>query len=306
MSSRSLPKGNADLRVSPDTEHSRDLANHSHLAVREKTHQLGLSLQTTLDVYELIRTFHKESQPLTGHYYLEYQNPKTQHGIALGALQEQKVEFNLEVEDRDLGKLILSRKEPFTKQSMFQIENVVQHLIYPLRNALQYHEAVVQSLTCPLTQLGNKKAYHQSVVREVEFATRHSTPFSLVVIDVDNFKKINDSFGHQAGDHVLAIIGKLMEKTNRNSDMSFRVGGEEFVMLLSNTSKDGAIEVANRLRQIVKETDFTFQGSSFPVTLSMGLANLSEGDTSDRLFARADQALYQAKHTGKNKIVSWD
>jgi diguanylate cyclase (GGDEF)-like protein len=306
MGLRSLSKGNLEsITVGPNLQ-GKIIAADVHPALKEQSLQLGLSLQTTLDVYELIRIFNKEIQPVIQHSSLEYQNSTSNHGLELGHTSENHIKYNLEIENEHLGVMDVSKNTPFSKQDLFQLENAITQLVYPLRNALKYHNAIIQALTCPLTNLGNKKAYMKSIVREVESASRHKSALAILVLDIDNFKNINDTFGHQAGDYVLNTLGSVIAKVNRNSDIAFRFGGEEFVILLSNTDNIGALEVAKRLQESICATNFTYKEQNINVTLSIGITQFQQGDTPDRLFARADQALFQAKRTGKNKIVRLD
>lgn len=158
-----------------------------------------------------------------------------------------------------------------------------------------------QAMRDTLTGLPNRLAYEEQLAREVARRQRNSSPLSLVVIDVDFFKSINDRFGHKAGDRTLAIIAKQLSQHCRKYDFLARFGGEEFVMLLPNTNKNQAFKIADQLRAVIERTKFNANGTSIPITISCGLAEFTGEDTADSAFERADQALYQAKEQGRNR-----
>ena len=132
------------------------------------------------------------------------------------------------------------RRQRFSDGEIARLENFLCMLVYPLRNALQYHEAVLSSFTDPLTGACNRAAMQTAFERELNLARRQQTPLSVIMLDIDHFKKINDRYGHSNGDCVLRSVSQCVANTIRSSDMLFRYGGEEFVVLLSNTNRAGA------------------------------------------------------------------
>jgi diguanylate cyclase len=153
----------------------------------------------------------------------------------------------------------------------------------------------------PLTGLPNRLAYEQRISEEIERSRRYKHPMTLAVLDVDFFKKINDSYGHPAGDNVLKILAELFKKRTRETDFLARFGGEEFMMILPETEADAAYHVADKLRKTVEDANFHFRENKVPVTISCGLTGLNEGDDKDSLYDRADNALYEAKQGGRNR-----
>jgi diguanylate cyclase len=127
-----------------------------------------------------------------------------------------------------------------------------------------------------------------------------------VVFDLDNFKQINDRFGHKAGDKALKVIGKLLGQRLRETDFLARYGGEEFVLLLPGAGGGDAMALADKMRAAVAEAGLHSKGKPVPLTLSGGVAAVHEGEAPDAAFERADQALYQAKREGKNRIILAD
>lgn len=153
----------------------------------------------------------------------------------------------------------------------------------------------------PLTGIPNRLAYNERLEQEVARWQRYKSPLVLTVWDVDRFKTINDSYGHQAGDKVLTVIAKLLHKQVRETDFVARFGGEEFVLLLPETELEGATLVAEQIRKSVESCEFHFRGNPVPITISCGMSQFREGDSAEQVFARADGALYKAKDDGRNR-----
>jgi diguanylate cyclase (GGDEF)-like protein len=157
------------------------------------------------------------------------------------------------------------------------------------------------SRTDALTGLGNRRAFDEALLHEVPRAQRYRVPLSLVMLDLDHFKKVNDEHGHSGGDEVLRHFGRLVKGVIRESDSAFRYGGEEFALLLPHTDADSACVVARRLVERVAATPVQLgQGASLRVTCSAGVAGLATGP--EDMIARADAALYEAKRSGRNRV----
>ncbi len=171
-----------------------------------------------------------------------------------------------------------------------------------LRQRLQV--AYQQALYDPVTGLPNRKAVDEHLAQEFSRWQRFHQPLSLLVWDIDHFKRINDRFGHQAGDKALRIVGQVLRKAVRAVDFVGRYGGEEFVMLLPGTDLEDALKVAEKLREAVKRCGFNSRGKPVPVTISCGLTCARLGDTQTSLFERADRALYQAKQAGRDRCIA--
>jgi diguanylate cyclase len=161
-----------------------------------------------------------------------------------------------------------------------------------------------QAMIDPLTGIPNRLAYNDRLKQEEARWRRYGSALVLMVWDVDRFKLINDTYGHQAGDKVLTVIAKLLHKQVRETDFVARYGGEEFVLLLPETSLENAAIVGEHLRKSVEECEFHFRGSRVPITISCGMSQFGEGDTATKVFARADAALYKAKESGRNQCRS--
>jgi diguanylate cyclase (GGDEF)-like protein len=181
---------------------------------------------------------------------------------------------------------------------------------------LQSQQQVAQMAVCneelreaaehdPLTGLSNRRALQRRLDEEFRRADRFLRPLSVLFVDVDHFKAINDTFGHDVGDEVLSRLGRILQWACRGSDVVARYGGEEFVCLLPETHPHSAASLAENLRQAVESAEFSHDGCVFPVTVSIGLAGLSRDchvTGGEQLLLMADQALYRAKNRGRNRV----
>lgn len=154
-----------------------------------------------------------------------------------------------------------------------------------------------------LTGLPNRGAYDERIKQEFLRWRRFGEPLAMVVWDIDHFKKINDRFGHRAGDRAIAIIGRELATSIRETDFIARYGGEEFVMLLTRTTANAALSVAESIRVKVKSCGFNAEGDPVPITVSCGISEFKDGDTPESAFERADQALYRAKSEGRDRCI---
>ena len=179
--------------------------------------------------------------------------------------------------------LILQRKDK-------KIRELIQHL----QN---------ESITDPLTQLFNRRRISRIIQREIIRAQKSNEAICLALIDIDCFKQVNDTHGHLVGDHVLCMLANTLESVLRPSDSVGRWGGEEFLVLLPNTSLEHAFEVLERVRKVVEGLSFKAEESKFSISISAGISVGLKGDSIDSLTKKADIALYQAKEKGRNCCV---
>jgi diguanylate cyclase (GGDEF)-like protein len=156
-----------------------------------------------------------------------------------------------------------------------------------------------------LTKAFNKKYFTDRLESELTFALRHESPLVLVMFDIDHFKKVNDTHGHQAGDLVLSELSTLLTGALRAEDVFARYGGEEFAVICRGTDLTQASIVGERMRKAVEKHRFVYEGTPIPVTISVGIAGLPDPAVKDAtdLVARADKALYQSKHGGRNRVT---
>jgi two-component system cell cycle response regulator len=169
----------------------------------------------------------------------------------------------------------------------------------------QYHETIFNmTITDGLTDVSNKKQLDTVLLKEIPRALRHGRQLALVMIDIDHFKDINDTYGHLAGDSVLRELAMILQKRLRPDDELGRYGGEEFCAILPETPLDGATRIGEELRKMVEEHSFVVEGERIKVTISVGVAELQKGMDIKAFYKAADDMLYQAKRTGRNRVCS--
>jgi diguanylate cyclase len=160
------------------------------------------------------------------------------------------------------------------------------------------------SMRDPLTQIPNRLAYEQRIGEELDRWARFAQPACIAVWDIDQFKSINDQYGHRAGDKVLTVVAECMEKSIRSADFVARYGGEEFVMVLSGTALADALRLTEEIRVAVMKLGFHFRGSPVSISVSGGVTQFQDDDEAEAAFDRADGAMYKAKEAGRNRVVS--
>jgi diguanylate cyclase (GGDEF)-like protein len=194
----------------------------------------------------------------------------------------------------------------FIGQLVFALLAGIAVLYYIDKVVLKLHAATEHlSLTDTLTSLYNRR--HLSICLETELSrsSRFGHPFSVAMIDIDNFKKYNDTYGHQAGDKLLKDLSSIMKNNVRQTDTIFRYGGEEFTILFPETAKTSAVIVADKIRAAIEGASFTLPDKhpAPKVAVSIGVASFpSDGNTSDEIIKKADERLYKAKSEGKNRV----
>ena len=290
------PKKNNLAIVSNNTFEATKAVNLQH-------YDISSALQTTLEFSELIHIFSTKIQALVPHNGFVYTNPEFDLNIQNGIQTKNSCSYALTVEEQALGELKLMRHTHFSKHEINLLETLLCCLIYPLRNATLLNQALKMAFTDPLTQTNNRTAFNDSVRREMTLATRHSNPLSLIFIDIDHFKVINDTYGHDCGDHALKAVANCIKESIRASDIAYRYGGEEFVVLLSDTDAHGAELLAERIRGSIERHSLAYGMELIKLTASLGISRLRGNDHVDTFIKRADNAMYQAKSNGRNQIT---
>ena len=164
-----------------------------------------------------------------------------------------------------------------------------------------YRQALHAANKDALSGVYNRSTFEDTLNREVKLAHRYKRSLSVIILDIDNFKNFNDNFGHSLGDQVIKSTANNITSCVRSTDIVFRYGGEEFVALLSNTSVEGAVFLAERIRKKIESSIINFEDQNINVTVSLGVSELNENEQNASFFSRADKALYEAKKTGKNR-----
>ena len=205
----------------------------------------------------------------------------------------------------DSRRVSLAARTSQNEKEMAQLRKNLSRMKGEIEAAKTQAETLAtEVLTDPLTGARNRRAYDQHVAEELKRFHRYQHTFSLVLLDVDHFKHINDTFGHAIGDLCLKQLVKRITPLLRETDFFARYGGEEFVALLPETPVDGARDVAEKIRSLIAKTEFLHKGETVRVTISLGVTQVLSSDTSaTSLFERVDQALYAAKNAGRNRVV---
>ena len=176
-----------------------------------------------------------------------------------------------------------------------------------LRNDVKKAQAKMAEMSTvdELTKLHNRRYFIEALEGEFERASRYEIEMALIMVDLDHFKKINDTYGHPSGDMVLSEIGRILKEHVRRNDIACRYGGEEFAVILSNVSRENIYAAYDRFREMVSEHLFEYESNQFHITVSIGIAFSNNAESANDLLSQADQALYQAKDTGRNKTVTY-
>ena len=211
--------------------------------------------------------------------------------------------YQIEIAGESLGRLTFTRSIRFAEHELNRLEELLCLLVYPLRNALLYEEALKKAMHDPLTGALNRAALDTMLDKEIDLAHRHKNPLSVLMIDIDHFKDINDNYGHSMGDKVLRSLVDGLNSHIRNSDVLFRYGGEEFTILLNNTSVEGAHLLAQRIRSSIEKMTHIYDNTVIQLTISVGMATLENNETASQLLDRSDSALYAAKKFGRNCVI---
>lgn len=261
-------------------------------------------LQTTLEIEQLVTLFSQQIKPAIPHDGFSYHNDPLGLAVHFGKKCKHQSQYRLLVNGDPLGEISLHRSWEFSAEDNKIFEYTLCGLVYPLRNAIKYRQALYAAHKDALTGVNNRSTLEENLNREVKLATRYNRHLSMIVLDIDNFKAINDNYGHSFGDTVIVETVKRIMTCIRSTDIVFRYGGEEFVILLSNTDIEGATFLAERIRQAVCDSPISDEKNQSLVTISLGTTEFRKGEINADFFTRADAAMYEAKHNGKNQVRS--
>jgi diguanylate cyclase (GGDEF)-like protein len=210
--------------------------------------------------------------------------------------------------DRALGTLILGakRRHAFGDAVRPTLEVLASHLAVSLSNARMVHKLETMATTDGLTGLLNKRAMLEEGAKKIAAAARFGRDLSMLVVDIDFFKKVNDTHGHDVGDLVIKGLGEVLKRQKRATDLVARFGGEEFIVLCEQTDEKGAMLLAERIREELGKTKFRTPGATLAVTCSVGVSSFPQAGASwETLFKAADEALYVSKRSGRDRCTAW-
>lgn len=195
-----------------------------------------------------------------------------------------------------------STLDKLSKRDISYLEQLTRQSAITINRANTYSKVLQYATLDALTNLNNRRQFETRLKQEIAITKRQNNPLCAMMIDIDFFKKVNDTYGHASGDEVLRTVASVIKAQLRESDIPARYGGEEFAVLLPYTHIDEAKIVGERLRKAVEETTVQLDDLTINVTISMGLAEFTQEETGEELFGRADKALYEAKEGGRNRV----
>lgn len=202
--------------------------------------------------------------------------------------------------------MLSKQKEFLDSRQISLVEVMCNQAATSIANAKMHAEIERMATTDGLTGLYNHRVFQQKLTEELKRSERQETPLSLLLTDIDFFKKVNDTHGHPVGDFVLKGVSRILQQEIRDIDIAARYGGEEFVVILPGTDSIGAKNIAERLRKAIMAETFSPDNRTLKVTMSIGIATVpADARTKEELIEKADQALYHAKHNGRNQSVIW-
>ena len=267
--------------------------------------KLSAVLCTTLEFDELMSLFSTHIKQWVPHSGYIFKHAELGLNISSGIKTTQQFNYDIELENRYLGTLIIMRSKPFSAAEFDNLESQLHYLVHPLRNASLYYQTKQMAYTDSLTKTNNRAAFNDRIVSAINQSHRKSDHLSMIFLDIDYFKSLNDRYGHDCGDQALFSVAQGIKDCVRCNDSVFRYGGEEFVVLLNGANSQNAESLAERIRSHIESKLFNYAGTDIKITVSLGISTFMGNDNRDSFVKRADQALYQAKQDGRNQIRSY-
>ena len=268
-----------------------------------KTWRTAALLQTTLDLESMLRMFSSEVYNTVLHSGISYRHAGSHSDLSIGRITKQSCSFQLSIENHELGEITFMSGKPFTQKQSDQLEFLLASLVYPLRNALQYLSSYQSSITDTLTGKNNRFILISTLKHEVRLYHRYNTPMSMLIIDVDHLKSVNNKYGRNAGDKIIQAAANILADNIRETDTLVRYAGDEFILILSNTTSHGAQTIAEHLRDVIENMQIIHKEKIINFTISIGAASVTENDTSISLLANTYEALRTSKREGRNRIT---
>ena len=275
-----------------------NLMCHNHPEI-ESSFSISLSSSPIMEAAVLRGQYIREQDFSTSSYYRGADNPLFKKGyfVSIPLMIEKEVVGVLNINDVD--------QDSFNVGDLGFILNLSELIAMSISNAVLYEQTKKLAVTDGLTGISNRPNMEQSLLSEFGRSMRYNSPLSVVLLDVDHFKDVNDSYGHQKGDEILVTFASILKKFCRANDIAARYGGEEFLMILPQSNAQGAFKIAERVREEIMKMSFVGNGSKFSVTTSCGVAELNRDymKNTDQLINVADNAMYEAKNSGRNKTI---
>ncbi|HHO59190.1 MAG TPA: GGDEF domain-containing protein [Thiotrichales bacterium] len=286
-------------REQPDTA-SRDNVETT-LSNAALSEQALNSLHETLDFNGLMERFCHQLENQLAYDGFEYSSPRDFLHFNEGEKQAHQCHYRLQRDDRYFGEITISREFAFSESEISLIEGLVAGLMLPLQNAIKYEQALRQVQDDALTGLKKSRYYFDAAPLELARARRYNLPFSLLIVDLDDFNAIGQTFGAGAADALLAEIARRLQKEARACDILIRYGRDCFLVLLPQTGINDANLAAERIRQAIGFS-FLYEKRIIAFSLCIGVVAATRKDSANALLQRADKALFHAKILGKNQV----
>lgn len=268
------------------------------------------AVTASLELDHVIRTAMKYAGDLVALSSWEYHYQSTDDEamecrLSDGEDDRHRLEYSLACAGREMGRLTVTRGRRFSEVEQEGIESLLGLMAPALRNALRFRELAYQLETDLMTGLGNRRALHIQGERWLADSVRQNRALTMLALDLDHFKPINERFGHPEGDRLLCEVAQVLRETTRPSDICVRMGGDEFVVLLPGTDLISAMECAERIRQAIGRIQLTTPDAlGIRVSTSIGVAMHHAGMSLDQLCDLADEALYAAKRAGSDRVLA--
>jgi diguanylate cyclase (GGDEF)-like protein len=263
----------------------------------QSTVSLVEQLQTTLEIDQLLEIFSMQAAKVTRFVGLSFQFGQESCSIRGSSAGEHRLSFNIKVDNVIIGQLSYALVEPLNKTDVHRLDSLHSQLKYPLRNALNFHRVKKLALKDAMTGLGNRGHFDTSLHQAMLHAKRASASFALVMLDLDEFKQVNDTYGHQCGDEVIKAFANILRRSIRGDDNVFRLGGDEFAIIANGQVMGEANIIAARIQHNVANCPVMMQ---YGVSTSIGFTLFKNDDSVSSLYTRTDRALYAAKDFGRN------
>lgn len=280
---------------------SSSTLRQQRLDVQLRQLEFNALLHRKLDLERLLECMLTEGQGFVRFDGLQFLAAERGADIMLGFSRQHHQRFELKLGQRSLGEVTLMRAKPFTSRDERDAERLVESLIYPLDNALEHHRVTMKAMTDGPTGLRNQRALDEMLPREIRLVRRVEQPLALMLISVDYLESISEHHGTDVGEKAWQSVAETLGARLRESDMIFRTDEDAFCIVLNQTGLDGALVLAERLRQEVDRC-VSYDNVQFVLTASAGVTELSVSDDATALLARASEALLLARQSGRNQV----
>ena len=233
--------------------------------------------------------------------------------VLIGDMEEDEISQSLlivplKTSSGTLGVLSAQSYTPdmYSSEDLETLELLAANVSIAIENAQLFDKVQSMAITDPLTGLSNRRKFYENASLEFDQSRRYDRPLSVIMMDIDHFKRVNDTYGHAVGDQVLQGLAQLVKSNLRQVDFLARYGGEEFVIMMPETGLEEAMMIAERLRQNTAEATLPTRAGNMVITISLGVVKLEDDCRNlEELLDRSDQAMYVSKRTGRNKVTSW-